>query len=201
MKTKINGIIVVEGKTDVAFLSEFIDAEFVITNGSEISEKTIEYLKNCRENRDIFVLTDPDSPGKRIRDVLDTEIPNLKHCFVSKEKSIKHNKVGVAESTKDEVLNALKNYIVSSKDPIGHIQMSDLVKIGLVGARDSDEKREKVCEKFHLGFCNAKTFLKRLNNCGITLEEIEKSLWTRTNTLKMWRAINFLPTSLLARTF
>ena len=181
MKTKINGILVVEGKTDVAFLSEFIDAEFVITNGSEISEKTIEYLKNCRENRDIFVLTDPDSPGKRIRDVLDAEIPNLKHCFVAKEKSIKHNKVGVAESTKDEVLNALKNYIVSSKDPIGTVRMSELVEIGLVGTPDSDLKRQKICEKFHLGFCNAKTFLKRINNCGITLEEIKESLWTRLN--------------------
>lgn len=181
MKIKINGILVVEGKSDVAFLSEFIDAEFVTTNGSEISEKTIEYLKNCRENRDIFVLTDPDSPGKRIRDVLDAEIPNLKHCFVAKEKSIKHNKVGVAESTKDEVLNALKNYIVSSKDPIGTIQMSDLIALGLVGNIESDSKREKICKKFHLGFCNAKTFLKRINNCGITLEEIKESIWPRPN--------------------
>ena len=181
MKTKINGIIVVEGKSDVAFLSQFIDAEFVTTNGSEISEKTIEYLKNCRENRDIFVLTDPDSPGKRIRDVLDAEIPNLKHCFVSKEKSIKRNKVGVAESTQEEVLNALKNYIVSSKDPIGNVQMSDLVVLGLTGTEDADIKRTKICEKFHLGYCNAKTFLKRINNCGITLEEIRKSLWTRAN--------------------
>ena len=176
MKTKINGILVVEGKSDVAFLSQFIDAEFVITNGSEISVKTIEYLKKCRENRDIFILTDPDSPGKRIRDVLDAEIPNLKHCFVAKEKSIKHNKVGVAESTKEEVLNALKNYVVSSKDPIGDIQMSELMALGLVGESDSELKRAKICEKLHLGFCNAKTFLKRINNCGITLEEIRKSL-------------------------
>lgn len=181
MKAKINGILVVEGKSDVAFLSEFIDAEFVTTNGSEISKKTIEYLKNCRENRDIFVLTDPDSPGKRIRDVLDAEIPNLKHCFVAKEKSIKHNKLGVAESTQDEVLNALKNNIVNSKDPIGSIEMSDLVALGLVGAEDSDSKREKICKKFHLGFCNAKTFLKRINNCGITLKEIKENLWTKLN--------------------
>lgn len=185
MKTKINGIIVVEGKTDVAFLSQFLDAEFVITNGSEISAKTIEYLKNCRENRDIFVLTDPDSPGKRIRDVLDSEIPNLKHCFVSKEKSIKHNKVGVAESTKEEVLNALKNHIVSTKEPVGNIKMSQLIELGLVGVENSDIKREKVCNKFHLGFCNAKTFLKRLNNCGITIDEVRNALWTRANISKM----------------
>lgn len=176
MKTKINGIIVVEGKTDVAFLSEFIDAEFVITNGSEISEKTIEYLKNYHENRDIFVLTDPDSPGKRIRDVLDSNIPNLKHCFVAKENSIKHGKVGVAESTKDEVLNALKNYITSSKNPVGAITMSDLVDLGLVGNEFSEVNRSKITEKYHLGYCNAKTFLKRINNCGITLKEIKESL-------------------------
>ena len=66
----INGIIVVEGITDVSFLSQFIDAEFVTTNGSEIPLETIEYLKNSQEKRDIFVLTDPDSPGKKIRDTL-----------------------------------------------------------------------------------------------------------------------------------
>lgn len=176
MKQIIDGIIVVEGKSDVAFLSEFIDAEFVITNGSEISEKTIEYLKKCAEKRSIFVLTDPDYPGKRIRDILDQSIPNLKHCFVSKENSIKHNKVGVAESTKEEVLNALQNFIVSTKKPIGNVKLSDLIALGLSGQADSNEKREKICKKYHLGFCNAKTFLKRINNCGITLEEIRKSL-------------------------
>lgn len=176
MKQIIDGIIVVEGKSDVAFLSEFLDAEFVITNGSEISEKTIEYLKKCAEKRSVFVLTDPDSPGKRIRDILDQNIPNLKHCFVSKENSIKHNKVGVAESTKEEVLNALKNFVVSAKKPTGNVKMSDLIAFGLSGQADSNEKREKICKKYHLGFCNAKTFLKRINNCGITLKDIENNL-------------------------
>ena len=32
MKKHINGIVVVEGKSDVAFLSNYIDAEFVITS-------------------------------------------------------------------------------------------------------------------------------------------------------------------------
>lgn len=63
MKKKINGIIVVEGKTDVELLSSYIDAEFVITNGSAINEKTINYLKSV--DRDIYVLTDPDFPGKK----------------------------------------------------------------------------------------------------------------------------------------
>ena len=176
MKKIVNGIIVVEGKTDVAFLSEFLEAEFVITNGSEISDKTIEYLKKSAENRDIFVLTDPDFPGKRIRDVLDSNIPNLKHCFVAKENSIKKHKVGVAESTKEEVLKSLANYIVADKSIIGKITHSDLVNLGLEGSIDSKEKREKVIQKFSLGFCNAKTFLKRLNYMKLTVDDLKECL-------------------------
>ena len=85
---KINGIVVVEGKTDVSFLSSFIETEFITTNGSEISKDTIEYLKNSK--KDIYVLTDPDSPGERIRKILDENIPGLHHCFIKKENSIKN---------------------------------------------------------------------------------------------------------------
>lgn len=176
MKKIINGIIVVEGKTDVAFLSEFIDAEFVITNGSEIPQKTIEYLQKSSENRDIFVLTDPDSPGKRIRDILDLKIKNLKHCFVSKECSIKRNKVGVAESTKEEVLKALNNYVQTKKDEIGTVNNADLVKLGLSGSEVAKINREKVNKMYNLGFCNAKTFLKRVNYSKLTVEDLKKAL-------------------------
>ena len=176
MKFVVNGIIVVEGITDVAFLSDFIDAEFVTTNGSEIPEETIQYLQKSSGNRDIFVLTDPDSSGKRIRDILDQKISNLKHCFVSKEKSIKKNKVGVAESTKEEVVEAIKKYVQTSNMNVGNVTNSDLVNLGIVGAEDSVIKREKVINKFHLGHCNAKTFLKRINYSHITLDEIKSCL-------------------------
>lgn len=184
MKKIINGIIVVEGKTDVAFLSEFLEAEFVITNGSEIPEKTIQYLQKSAEKRSIFVLTDPDSPGKKIRDELDQKIPNLKHCFVTKEKSIKKNKVGVAESTKEEVLSALEHYIETNKNDVGNVSEFDLVNLGLAGTEDAKENRMKIIEKFHLGFCNGKTFLKRINYQKITVEQLKEALWTIKNILK-----------------
>ena len=183
MKTIINGIIVVEGKSDVSFLSEFIDAEFVITNGSDVPEKTLKYLQKASENRNIFVLTDPDSPGKRIRDILDQKIPNLKHCFISKEGAIKKNKVGVAESSKEEVLQSLEKYIETVKDNIGTVKHSELSKIGLEGDKNSQELREKVCKHFHLGHCNAKTFLKRVNYSHLTIDEIKSCLWMRKNIL------------------
>lgn len=176
MKKIINGIIVVEGKSDVAFLNEFIDAEFVITNGSEISKTTIDYLKKAKETRDVFVLTDPDSPGKKIRDVLDQNIEGLKHCFINKENSIKHGKVGVAESTQEEVLNALQNFFVNQKKKQGNVNLSDLYKLGLTGDQESNKKRDLLSQKLHFGYCNTKTLIKRINNCGITLEDIKKLL-------------------------
>lgn len=191
MKKIIDGIIVVEGKTDVAFLNEFIEAEFVITNGSEISQETIDYLKKVSSTRKIFVLTDPDSPGKRIRDVLDAQIPGLHHCFVNKENCIKNGKVGVAESTKEEVLKSLENSFVKNTEPKGNLSMNDLFFLKLAGDENAKNNREKVSKKLHLGYCNAKTFLKRLNNNGITIEELKNILWTNHNILKQLKVISY----------
>ena len=173
---KIDGIIVVEGKTDVAFLSNFVEAEFVTTNGSEISKETISYLKKVSESKPIYVLTDPDYPGEKIRSVLNDNINNLHHCFVDKSKSIKNGKVGVAESTKEEIEKALANAIVIDKTKTGNVSSSDLMRLGLTGNRDSSIKRQKVADALHLGHCNSKTFLKRINYCGINIDDIEKAL-------------------------
>ena len=173
---RIDGVVVVEGKSDVAFLSNFIEAEFVTTNGSEISKQIVEYLKNISLKKNIYVLTDPDYPGERIRKVLDENIKGIKHCFINKEKAIKHGKVGVAESTKEEVLNAFENAITTHEIKTGSLTMSDLSELGLTGANDSTQKRELIIEKYKLGHCNAKTLLKRLNYCNITFDELKKSI-------------------------
>lgn len=175
MKKVLDAILVVEGKTDVAFLSNYIDAEFVITNGSDIPESTIDYLKEASKSRNIIVLTDPDFPGKKIRDTLDKEIPNLKHCFIDKEHAIKHHKVGVAEADIDIVLESLEHQFVQKRAE-GSLKMSDLIDLGLTCSNESAELRNKVCKFFHLGFANAKTLLKRLNALNISKEELGKIL-------------------------
>ncbi len=173
MKKSLNAVLVVEGKSDVSFLSSFIDAEFVITNGFALPKETIEYLKTISASKEIIVLTDPDFPGKNIRTKLDEQIPNLKHCFVSKEVSIKHGKVGVAESTKEEVLNALENCFVAKRDPLGTLTTSDLYELGLLGNPDSSYLRNKVSEQLHIGHTNAKLFLHRVNSLNISFDELK----------------------------
>lgn len=175
MKEKIDALIVVEGKSDVSLLSNYFDCEFVTTNGSDIPETTIKYLKEAKANgKNIIVLTDPDSPGKRIRDVLDENITDLKHAFIEKKYAIKNGKVGVAECDIDEIKRALKNLYQNKPVTKTYISMDELYDLGLAGSKDSAILREKVSSKLSLGYVNAKTLLKRLNSLEITKEKLEK---------------------------
>ncbi len=167
-------VIVVEGTSDVAFLSSFIDAEFVITNGSSVPRETIEYLMQIALNKEIIILTDPDYPGQQIRHKIETHVANVKHAYVTKALSIKKNKVGVAECDKKEVIRALQHVMSDSNanNQTGTLTTKDLYELKLIGAEDSANRRNYIMEIFNVGFCNGKTLLKRLNAIGISKEKI-----------------------------
>lgn len=175
-KIQYPAIIVVEGTSDEALISSFMDADIVVTNGSDVPRETIEYLKEAKKKRDIVVLTDPDCPGKRIRDILNREIPGLLHAFVLKEHAIKHHKVGVAESSREDVLDALSHIVPTTSSDRGTLTMADLVELGLMGEDNSSSKRAKLERILHLGHTNAKTLLKRVNALALTKEELQEAL-------------------------
>ena len=174
MKKKIDAVFVVEGKSDVAFLESFLEADFVITNGSAISEETILYLQALKEKRTVIVLTDPDFPGLQIRKKLDERISGLKHVYIPKETAIKKHKVGVAESTKEEVLRALESLeFVGIEQHPSDLEMIDLIDLGVVGKEDSQQKREEIARYFHIGFAgNNKSLLKKLKSLGVCKKDL-----------------------------
>ena len=101
-------IIVVEGTHDVdKVLKAIPDANCVITNGSEISNDTINYLKELSKNNNIIVFTDPDSPGEKIRKTIDENISNCKHAFLRKKDCISnnHKKVGIEHASKEAIMH------------------------------------------------------------------------------------------------
>ena len=173
MKQKIHELIVVEGKTDIDFLSSFLDADFYQVGGSAISKDDIDFLKKANEKRGIIILTDPDFPGLQIRGKIRKEIPSAKEAFVRKECSIKHHKVGVAESTKDEVIRALANVLTYNKNNESFTNV-DLVELGLNGEKESKILRKKVCDKLNIGFSNAKQFLMKINSINLPKVDLEK---------------------------
>lgn len=173
---KYPALIVVEGKTDKDLIESFLDADIVTTNGSEVSRETIDFIKAASIKRSVVVLTDPDAPGKRIRDILNNNIPGLLHAYIPKEKAIKHHKVGVAESSKDIILEALNNLIPSSARPSSMITPEDLYDLGLIGQENSVQIRHGLELKLHLGHTNGKSFLKRCQQLGLTRKDLEDAL-------------------------
>lgn len=173
---KLTALLVVEGKTDKALIESFLDADIITTNGSEVSRETIDFIKEAAKKRSVIVLTDPDSPGKRIRDVLDGNIKGLLHAYIPKEGSVKHHKVGVAESSKTLILEALSHVVPSNSRPDASLTFQDFMDLGLASSSSSSERREKIGKELHLGFGNAKTLLKRANALGLTKEDLKKAL-------------------------
>ncbi len=177
MKYQMNALIVVEGVTDVQRLTPLIDAEFITTNGSALSQETIDYIKQVQKaGRDIIVFTDPDFPGEKIRKTLDANIPGLSHAFIDKKLAIKHGKVGIAQADKETILQALQSKFTTKIQGKGDILPGDLLTLGLVGNDTAQARRLKVCQHFHLGPCNVKTMVKRLNVLGIQLSDIQNIL-------------------------
>ncbi len=174
--TQIKEIIVVEGKSDKQFLETFLKADILTCNGSAIDGFNKEYLIELAKKRGVVILTDPDYPGEKIRKEISSYLPICKHAFVRKEYSIKKHKLGVAESTKEEVLRALKNCVTFDSNHVGNLTPTQLFLLHLSGPHSTSNK-EKVMEHYHLGHCNSKTLLKRLNLLNVTQEELEKIIY------------------------
>ena len=171
---KIKEVIVVEGKSDYTLLKSFLDAEIIITNGSEISEETLKLIKKANETRGVIILTDPDYPGLQIRNKINSYTTGCKNAFVEKSKAIKGKKVGIAETRKEDILLALDNVVTFTDVKLGDVSYSDLVELGFVGKQDSKRKRELVSKKYNLGWCNGKNFLNRINMFGISIDELKE---------------------------
>ena len=108
MKEK-SPVIVVEGKTDIAKLEKITNAILISTNGSSVPREKLEYIKELSNERKIIVLTDPDYPGLRIRNILNKEIPGAYNAFVLIEKASNGKKLGVAETPIEEIKKALEH--------------------------------------------------------------------------------------------
>ena len=170
---EIREILVVEGKSDKQFLETFLKADILTCNGSAIDGFDKEYLVELSKTRGVIILTDPDYPGEKIRKEVSSYLPVCKHAFVRKENSIKKHKVGVAEASKEEVLRALEQVVTFDETSKGNLSETDLFLLNISGPNSSKNK-EKIIDQFHIGYCNSKTLLKRLNLLKVSKEVLEK---------------------------
>ena len=166
MKIYLDGILVVEGKEDASYLSNYIASEIVVVNGFELSKTTINYLKDKK----VLLLLDPDESGLRIREKLNKELPNSINVEIDISKCNRGIKKGVAECQIDEVLAKLSQYVIEKQvENACDIKVSDLYNLGLINNKDL---RDEVCEKLNLGKCNGKQLYRRLVLNNISLAKL-----------------------------
>ena len=171
----INELLVVEGKHDSANLKRYFVVDTKETQGANIKRKIIEELKKQAETRQIVIFTDPDASGNYIRETLSREIPGCLHAYLRSDDCRDKAKVGIEHASK-EVLEAALNTIISYKESSGSLTLADLTELNLCGNTQARKNRDKISRKYHIGDCNAKSLLKRLNALNIAKEELIESL-------------------------
>lgn len=178
-KIKFEGIIVVEGKDDKTALKRVLDANIFVLNGmTGINQKKIDDLKELSKKNNIYILTDPDFAGKKIRQKLSQHIDNSINIYVSRDKANKNNNIGVENLKDEDIISIFKNIKQYSKNSEEKyiFSMEDLIEKGLNARQDSRQKREVLGDILSIGYCNAKQLLIKLNSINISKEEYEKAL-------------------------
>ena len=172
----IKEVLVVEGKMDVVAINKAVEADCIITEGFNLLPKTLRNIKAAYEKRGIIILTDPDSAGERIRTYLTRRFPNAKHAFVPSEEATANDDIGIEQASPEAIQKALAKVRTVDWNPTNEFSSTDMILSGLNGFAHSGERRAKVGAILGIGFANAKTFLRRLNNYGITRDEFNSAL-------------------------
>src|SRR5699024_12339990 len=95
-------IIVVEGKNDTLKIKQVVQADTIETNGSAVSESTLDMIRHAQKKRGVIIFTDPDYPGERIRHITSASVPGCKHAFLrSEERRVgkSTNRIGVEHAS------------------------------------------------------------------------------------------------------
>ncbi|WP_156286004.1 ribonuclease M5 [Oceanivirga salmonicida] len=174
---KLNGIIVVEGRDDKTALSRVLDANIFILNGmSGANNKKIDDLKKLSENNTIYLLTDPDFAGIKIREKINSKIDGIINLYADRKKATKDKNIGIENMKDEDIIDIFKNIRYEEKTNKEKFSMKDILDNNLSGNKDSKLRREILGEILSISYSNTKQLLKKLNALNITRDEFEDAL-------------------------
>ena len=168
-------VIIAEGKQDIVAIKRAVDAEVIITGGFALNKNTLEKIRIAYEQRGIIILTDPDKAGENIRKYLSERFPQAKHAFVPRAAATANNDIGVEQASPEAIREALSKLHTQMQQSSNEFGMPDLLRYGLVGDCESSTRRDLLGSKLGIGYTNAKQFIYRLNNYGISRAEFEQA--------------------------
>lgn len=172
----IKEVIVVEGRDDQAAISKAIEATTIATHGFGITESTMTLIEKAYTLRGIIIFTDPDFAGEQIRKRLTQKFPKSKQAYLPRAEAMKGSNIGIENATPESICEALSKAQCTICENRTEFQPEDMNFYGLIGGTGSGELREKIGKKLGIGYGNGKEFLKRLNQYGVTREELENAM-------------------------
>ena len=167
----LDGVLVVEGKSDVSYLSSFISTLYFTTNGYDLSDEKLDLLYRISQVKRVIVLTDNDKAGEEIQNRIKSKINGV---FVRKSKKITKNfskKSGVAETVKEAIIEALDDLLVEDK---GRLVKRDYELARIISlSSNPDDTRNKIIKEYRLIEGNIKFLQNQLQMLDINPQEIK----------------------------
>lgn len=170
MKYETDALVVVEGNNDKSYLSSYIKSYYFVTDGFDINDTDLSFLKLVSKRRKIILLLDPDEAGEKIKNKIKAVVKdNTVDIFLSYQND--KNKHGVFECPIEIIIKALKPYF--SKMDGSYITINDLVKNNIY---DDKKLKDKIKNFYYLGQINNKQLIYKLNILKIEIEELKQHL-------------------------
>jgi len=172
----VKEIIVVEGRDDSAAIKRAVLAQTIETHGFGIREATWQQIEKAYLEKGLIIFTDPDFSGEQIRKRLAERFPKAKHAYLMLSDAEKAGDIGVENADPEAIRDAIQKARASFEERTQTFTYEDIVKFGLVGDKDAAEKRANIGKYLGIGYGNAKAFLNKLNQYGITMEELHEAI-------------------------
>lgn len=187
-KIKIKEAIIVEGRDDEARVKQSIDAMIIVTHGFGIKEETWKLIDKAYREKGVIIFTDPDHAGEMIRRKIEKRCPKALHANLSREKARKNKDIGVENASSEDILTAIlsakskksetqgKSLLSNNSQSESPLSPEDIYALGICGGEGAKIRRERLCDKLGIGYTNAKGFIKRANDFGISKKDIMEAL-------------------------
>lgn len=187
-KIKIKEAIIVEGRDDEARVKQSIDAMIIVTHGFGIKEETWKLIDKAYREKGVIIFTDPDHAGEMIRRKIEKRCPKALHANLSREKARKNKDVGVENASSEDILTAIlsakrkkndtqaESLLSNNSQSESPLSPEDIYALGICGGEGAKIRRERLCDKLGIGYTNAKGFIKRANDFGISKKDIMEAL-------------------------
>lgn len=187
-KIKIKEAIIVEGRDDEARVKQAIDAMIIVTHGFGIKEETWTLIDKAYREKGVIIFTDPDHAGEMIRRKIEKRCPKALHANLSREKARKNKDIGVENASSEDILTAImsakskksetqgKSLLSNNSQSESPLSPEDIYALGICGGEGAKIRRERLCDKLGIGYTNAKGFIKRANDFGISKKDIMEAL-------------------------